>query len=146
MSASEATAAVERENEKLRAWEVTHEHITSDDGTGYCPEAERLARENGELRELLREARTELIRWSEPPRCPDAMRVVAQIDAVLTNPAEEAKPDDRLVSLGRWKCGATGLEWEGDISNHHGITPGEGFCSGPHLPAAEEAKPERENP
>ena len=44
-------------------------------------------------------------------------------------------------AVGPWKCGATGLEWEGDISKHHGIPPGEGFCPGPHLPA-EAAKAE----
>lgn len=34
---------------------------------------------------------------------------------------------------GPWRCGFTGLVWEGDISNHHGIEPGKGYCPGPHL-------------
>jgi hypothetical protein len=37
-----------------------------------------------------------------------------------------------IVDPGPWRCGAFGLVWTGDISNHHGITP-PGFCPGPHL-------------
>lgn len=62
---------------------MTHEHITSDEGTGWCPESERLARENGELRELLALANKGMkAGWS-----PDA-GLIQRIDAVLTNPGE----------------------------------------------------------
>lgn len=38
-------------------------------------------------------------------------------------------------SMGPWRCEHTGEEWVGDISNHHGIPVGEGYCPGPHVRA-----------
>lgn len=34
-----------------------------------------------------------------------------------------------MTVLGHWRCGSTGLEWVGDISDHHGLR----CCGGPHL-------------
>lgn len=45
-------------------------------------------------------------------------------------------------SQGPWCCEYTGDEWTGDISNHHGIPEGEGYCPGPHVQAMQSGSSE----
>lgn len=47
-------------------------------------------------------------------------------------------------SKGPWRCEHTGEEWTGDISNHHGIPDGEGYCPGPHVRAEQFGSPTQE--
>jgi hypothetical protein len=47
----------------------------------------------------------------------------------ILNPSYRLLPPEIAV-LGHWRCGFTGLEWDGDISDHHGVEP---YCPGPHL-------------
>jgi hypothetical protein len=44
--------------------------------------------------------------------------------------ADSGRVIRHIEVLGHWRCGFTKLEWEGDISDHHGIEP---YCPGPHL-------------